>query len=344
MKETKTYTAADIERYHLGQMMPAERHALEAAALEDPFLADAVEGYVFSKQPQIETGQLQQQLAERIASRQNKKPLFSLHPWMKVAALFILIAGAGWLVILTFKQKNENVALTETNTPAVNETIVQDSTMTTTDQPENQAANELLVLPTEEIVARNESTQRESEEPQQTKPTAPTESVTQATRTTQAPRTTLDKGIAESNSTSALTDDIENTDVAKLKDTLRVDVVMQSDDANLQEVVVTGYNKNRKATAKKQAAVLPDSLQPVNGWAAFDDYIEKNRRTGLLQVDKDAGVVDLEFEITNQGVPKNIEVVKSLCGACDAEATRLLKEGPKWRGKNKKGKVSIRFE
>jgi len=39
------YTYADIRRYYEGQMSPAERHALEAAALEDPFLADAVDGY-----------------------------------------------------------------------------------------------------------------------------------------------------------------------------------------------------------------------------------------------------------------------------------------------------------
>ena len=41
----KSFTAADIERYHQGLMSSKERHALEKAALEDPFLADALEGY-----------------------------------------------------------------------------------------------------------------------------------------------------------------------------------------------------------------------------------------------------------------------------------------------------------
>jgi len=40
-----TFTAADIEKYHKGLMSPKERHALEKAALDDPFLADALEGY-----------------------------------------------------------------------------------------------------------------------------------------------------------------------------------------------------------------------------------------------------------------------------------------------------------
>ena len=41
----KNYTAADIERYHRGVMSPSEQHELEKASLEDPFLADAIEGY-----------------------------------------------------------------------------------------------------------------------------------------------------------------------------------------------------------------------------------------------------------------------------------------------------------
>lgn len=39
------YTQADIERYLQGKMTNAEMHAIEKAALQDPFLADAIEGY-----------------------------------------------------------------------------------------------------------------------------------------------------------------------------------------------------------------------------------------------------------------------------------------------------------
>ena len=41
----QNYSAADIERYHKGQLTPEEMHAMEKAALDDPFLADAIEGY-----------------------------------------------------------------------------------------------------------------------------------------------------------------------------------------------------------------------------------------------------------------------------------------------------------
>ena len=42
---TKKYALTDIEQYFLGNLTNAERYALEKAAIQDPFLADAMEGY-----------------------------------------------------------------------------------------------------------------------------------------------------------------------------------------------------------------------------------------------------------------------------------------------------------
>ena len=39
------YTAATIQQYHAGKLSPAEMHTLEKAALDDPFLAEALEGF-----------------------------------------------------------------------------------------------------------------------------------------------------------------------------------------------------------------------------------------------------------------------------------------------------------
>jgi len=48
MKEKqKKYNAIDFARYHSGTMRPDEMYALEQAALEDSFLADALDGYVY---------------------------------------------------------------------------------------------------------------------------------------------------------------------------------------------------------------------------------------------------------------------------------------------------------
>jgi hypothetical protein len=61
----ENYTAQDIERYYSGQMPAEEMHALEKAALEDPFLADALDGYKFTPTPAADIAGLKQALAER---------------------------------------------------------------------------------------------------------------------------------------------------------------------------------------------------------------------------------------------------------------------------------------
>ncbi len=42
---SKKYSLTDIEKYLLGEMSATEMYALEKAALQDPFLAEAIEGY-----------------------------------------------------------------------------------------------------------------------------------------------------------------------------------------------------------------------------------------------------------------------------------------------------------
>ncbi len=98
MKENKTYIVADFERYHSGTMPAGEMHALEKAALEDPFLADALEGFAYSSSAEKDI--------EELGARLNKKRernVFSLYSisqsgWWRIAALFIIVAGAGYFL------------------------------------------------------------------------------------------------------------------------------------------------------------------------------------------------------------------------------------------------------
>ena len=62
----KRYTAGDIHRYHSGLMSPAERNALEKAALEDPFLEEALEGYAHAADPTNDLTILRSRLDERV--------------------------------------------------------------------------------------------------------------------------------------------------------------------------------------------------------------------------------------------------------------------------------------
>ncbi|MFT3675316.1 MAG: hypothetical protein QM781_05415 [Chitinophagaceae bacterium] len=100
------FTAADIEKYHRGLLSAAEMHALEKAALEDPFLADALDGYTEpAAQPQADLADLQARLAKRLEEKEETKviPLAGskrqLAPWWKAAAAAVLLVGGAALYL-----------------------------------------------------------------------------------------------------------------------------------------------------------------------------------------------------------------------------------------------------
>lgn len=116
MEETnKKYTAKDFARYHSGTMAADEMHALEKAALEDPFLADALEGY--ANTGNFETDILE--LKERVEEKRKKKNVFTIssiteNKWWRIAALFVIISGAGFFFYrLNFVNKGDSLATTE---------------------------------------------------------------------------------------------------------------------------------------------------------------------------------------------------------------------------------------
>ena len=137
-KNTTTYSASDLQRYLRGEMSAREMHDLEVAALEDPFLADALEG--FEKQGAFapttaHTGDetlsghlddLRARLDRRVTNSEKRAPgsalkVFSLRaPWLRIAAAAILLIGlsaGAWYGLLNKKQAPDLVA--KHNEPAV---------------------------------------------------------------------------------------------------------------------------------------------------------------------------------------------------------------------------------
>ncbi len=93
------YTAADFHRYHSGSMNEAERHALEKAALEDPFLADALDGYVHTQTAEKDINQLK----ERLLKKDENKKIIAFGSqrkiWWRVAAILVVGLGITYLAL-----------------------------------------------------------------------------------------------------------------------------------------------------------------------------------------------------------------------------------------------------
>ena len=129
----KGFTSADIEKYHRGQLSVKERHDLEKAALDDPFLADALEGFAFAGENALaDLEELKQRLNER--TERNKvipieKRERRVLPVLRVAAAIVVFVGAGLLVYQLQLNKNkkqiaeakhtDNIVVVKPDSPAV---------------------------------------------------------------------------------------------------------------------------------------------------------------------------------------------------------------------------------
>lgn len=122
------FTASDIERYHSGKMLPEERHALEKAALDDPFLADALEGYTFTSTASGDLAKIRARLHEK-TDRKKVVPIFQKYRWISAAAIVLIIAGAGWLAYSISQKENKTVTALKREQP------VKDSNNTITSSP-----------------------------------------------------------------------------------------------------------------------------------------------------------------------------------------------------------------
>lgn len=102
----KEFTALDIEKYHKGLLSPKEMHDMEKAALDDPFLADALEGYA-TEGVQITTdiAELKERLTQK-TERSKTTPLYGGNsnpfPWLRAAAMVVLLIGAAIMTYFLF--------------------------------------------------------------------------------------------------------------------------------------------------------------------------------------------------------------------------------------------------
>lgn len=440
--KNKIYTAGDIERYHKNQMSPQEMHALEKAALDDPFLADAIEGY--SQEAVNASGDisfLQDKLKHRIAGasvielKSNRRTML----W-KAAAAIIIIVGSGILINqFGIKERPKDVAKVEEpkDDKPVNKQLSADTNGTTITTNKNEVTKTDNIIEKKELKSKDVA-RSDKPVPKETRsneagtsapvagvadpspitrdtlsiiPSQPSKDVARSetsnpivqqksikkednaegafalnkpaakSRQLQYPHNNVFRGqvldanynalpfanitstqdkigtYADAKGNFILTseDSILNVqiksvgyenNVASLRNDLaKNQVILQEDTKNLNEIVIV--NKKSNSNRKKIASKVEEEPEPEDGWENYDKYIVNNVNIpDELQI-KSSGLqqVEISFNVNKNGEPINIKVEKSLCKECDREAIRLLKEGPKWKGKSRKsrGTVTVPF-
>ena len=116
----------DIERYLRGELSPAEMHALEKEALNDPFLSEALEG-VEQAGPDnflFDLHALNRSLHKRARTRKSKT--IKMWGWTAgIAATVLLIAVSGFLVVSLIREQHarQQAMNEEPSAPPVDEPV-----------------------------------------------------------------------------------------------------------------------------------------------------------------------------------------------------------------------------
>ncbi|HEX4850394.1 MAG TPA: carboxypeptidase-like regulatory domain-containing protein, partial [Puia sp.] len=163
------YNASDIIKYLKGELSPLEMHAMEKAALDDPLLADALDGM----QQSFENDQLQKfpadileirnRLSRRIGQQKIPNPSPFIFGW-KVAAAVLVILFAGGLTVYMINQQKAGVQTlarsvdTASKTKA-DSTVLNSQPAASIAEPEKKSTADAEVKKTEQAsssIARSE--------------------------------------------------------------------------------------------------------------------------------------------------------------------------------------------
>lgn len=311
------YTITDIEKYFSNQLSNTEKHALEKAALTDPFLADAMEGYEIANLSKAKN--YIEETTQAIKNKEAQKAKVVAMPsrnkqWLRIAAGIILMIGAG-TTIWWINQKP-----VETITPIAKVTNTETTTdsITTTETPK-QTENSIAKNSTKENTISNKNTTTIKD---------------------------LNTDLAIVNNNQGGLSNLKT----KEESINKADVIVKSDvgsapvirDNAAEAMIANNCNiHNEKANVKMASAKaitqsnedINANIEPEGGWKSFDTYVE-NKKAAWKINDDEAEKITITFNIDKEGKPNQIKISDSSTLKLN-RATELITNGPKWITTNK---------
>lgn len=357
--ENKIYNAEDLYRYHTGEMTPVEMNALERAALNDPFLQEALEGYAHSKEPTQEVSDIQLRLASRVTQKENKS---QKGLWLKIAAIFIVMAGLGYFIYQgNDKTVSKQFAKNESALPSAYD---NDSTdvIGRAQPPVMDSVEKTLPESQKQIISSSSHQNKKPPQVQKEKRVATDDQkgekgfVVQGKVTDEIGNalvnakvidpvknvfTTTDSDgnfsmmTADKNVAAEISSRGYQNKTAVLQAGNEKTVTLEKDIDARTRILETANNaaKKRSALPRTTDSVPADTTYPSGGMENYSRYLKQSissvyDESGI----KYSGKVSLQFYLDENGKPENITIKKSLCNSCDLQAIQLLKNGVTWIG------------
>lgn len=354
----------DFERYHSGEMPPAEQRSLEGRMLDEPLIAEAYEGFLAWREKHSDVAGMRADLHNRLHERVARGRKSVLPLWAYASAASVLLAFfAYWTFFLhdsqvvkqkqativgrsePAKQGQEPVRAREKLADAPQPVTLQPSgtPSLTRPKPADNVAHgeavasesvqdpEFFLKPdalTPEAVAGAEIRRDQIVVPQQDSGLAQTthaQPVPEPAHALTAPGTSQAVGKSIAAKSQAAP---SNPSLVSQK---AADTVPENPGEMLSEVVVAGWSTYRKESAISQL-VEPDrpAPTPAQGWPAYRAYLEKN--TGSAST---TGQVVVTFVVSSTGALSGF--VTSGPEELHKEAIRIISKGPAWAPARTKG-------
>ncbi len=360
-KHKSSFTFTDISRYLSGGMTAAEMHELERAALQDPFLADAIEGY-----READTKKTAEHLNEITSVLQKNKQLAEViampkrrtYRW-QIAASVIVVIGVS--IFLLSRQNNTNniASVTIYKTVAKQKTDSEVNKNTAPAAPLSQDSLLTAEAPLPSSEKRKEkayecnNTEKKGagrQLPSASLLSAPTTPSTDAVTPNAADSNQQYKATTKNEAPSLAPADTQKETPTTLNRLQRKAVaapgtIWTTDKGKpfvLSEVEVINIGKKRKKTTDTSA------VKPEGGWQSFQEYLfsklNKKDTTDFSNNARFDGNLELEFSLTENGRPYNISVLHAQDSTTAKTAVDAVQQGPKWITVDKKGKrLNIRY-
>jgi hypothetical protein len=362
MKENNNkYSTEDIRKYLDGELPDAEMQALEKAALEDPFLADAIEGFEESRRhvDSFESGvsDLKRRLSSRIKQKNWEKGIFiQMSAWQAVASLVFLTGTAVFIVTkINIKTKPANIAVstmkdsgTFKNLAGV--TVTDSSTVPSIKPP--RPVNTVIASNRQTDVQANVSDKSQS----RTSVSEKEGNLSKERRINAGNNKPTEPEVKILSGNLMDTDTIKEEYVEmKHKDSagsIAPGGQMSPATTTLNDVVVLGYTTDTDRDDVDNGITGPKKIirnkntEPYGGWTAFDDYMNSNKK--ILTSDSVLkGEEIVSFEISSSGELSLFKILQSVSKSHDAEIIRLIQAGPAWKikkGRKQKCTVVVSFK
>lgn len=345
-KKPSSYNAQDIFRYYSGKMSSDEQHALEKAALDDPFLFDAMEGFASNPDAEICIPELNKRLLQRI-QKEKRNPLFiRFRTPLSIAASLLFILLTGYFFLQPDDNGSpENNTFADNNQPIQQPPVSTDSELVSKTDP--LLSKKIVTEPNPvkiKTVTADEATSITSPANGQNESVAFTPPVVyEDIKPIEAPQTktedteTKDDFVKVNNQTqSVVTSDLSS------------DAMIAKNDVEI--VAVTSVTAKKAKALRKEAASVSEKKaatmteQPNQDEAAFENYLktQNNRSCVGKNGQPQHGEVILMFNVNRKGRPINIEIESKLSQDCIDKSKEILKNGPDWDNQKKgKRKVTI---